>query len=74
MISSQQRLAAYTDQLGKLVAELDELKRLRDQVKKAELLLCNSRQTAEQQRARSRRKPRASSGANYYRLRWSRCL
>jgi hypothetical protein len=74
MISYQRRLAAYTDQFAKLVAELDELKRLRERVKKAELLLCTSQQTAEQKRARSQRKPRDSSSANYYRLRLSRCL
>jgi hypothetical protein len=74
MISSQQRLAAYTDQFAKLVAELDELQRLRERVKKAELLLCTLRQTAEQKKASSRRKPRDSSSANYYRLRCSRRL
>jgi hypothetical protein len=70
MISYQRRLAAYTDQFAKLVAELDELERLRERIKKAELLLCTSRQTAEQKRDCSRRTPRASSSANYYRLRW----
>jgi hypothetical protein len=74
MISYQQRLAAFTDQFAKLVAELDELERLRERVKKAELLLCTSRQTAKHKRACSRRKACDSSSADYYRLRWSRCL
>jgi hypothetical protein len=73
MISYQQRLAAYTDQFAKLVAELDELERLRERIKKAELLRCTLQQTAQQKRACSRRRPRDSSSANYYRLRWSRC-
>ena len=52
MISYQQRLAAFT----KLVAELNELELLREQVKKAELLLRSSRQTAVERRS-SRTKP-----------------
>ncbi len=73
MISRQQRGAAYTNQFARLVAEMDELKRLRERVKKAELLRCTL-QTARQKRACSRRKPRDSSSAKYYRLRWSRYL
>jgi hypothetical protein len=42
MIPDQQR-AAYTDQIARLVAELDELDRLRERVKNAELALCTSR-------------------------------
>jgi len=42
MISDEQRLA-YMDQVAKLVAELNELERLRERVKNAELSLCTSR-------------------------------
>jgi hypothetical protein len=42
MISDQQRLA-YMDQIAKLVAEWDELERLRERVKNVELSLCTSR-------------------------------
>jgi hypothetical protein len=68
MISYQERLAACTDQVAKLVADMDELERLRERVKKTELLFCTLRR-AEQKRAGGRRKPRDSSSANYYRLR-----
>jgi hypothetical protein len=37
MVSYQQRLAAHAEMLGKLVTDLNELKRLRELVKKAEL-------------------------------------
>jgi hypothetical protein len=39
MVSYQEHLAAHTETLTKLVAELKELKRLRERVKKAELSL-----------------------------------
>jgi hypothetical protein len=43
MIFDHQRLAAQADQIAKLVAEWDELERLRERVKNAELSLCTSR-------------------------------
>jgi len=39
MVSYQEHLAAHTEMLAKLIAELNELKRLRERVKKAELSL-----------------------------------
>ena len=58
MISYQQRPASYNDLLAKLVADMDELERLRGQLKKAELLLRISRRTvAEQKNRRVQRVP-----------------
>ncbi len=75
MISRLQRLAAHTDHFAKLVAELDELERLRERVKKAELLTLHPlRPMAKQKKACSRRKPRDGSRSNHYRSGGSRCL
>jgi hypothetical protein len=41
----QEHLAAYTEMLAQLIAELNELKRLRERVKQAELSLRPSERT-----------------------------
>jgi hypothetical protein len=46
MVSYQERLAAHTEMLAKLVTDLNELKQLRERVKKAELSLRPSGRTA----------------------------
>jgi hypothetical protein len=57
----QEHLAAYTEMLAQLIAELNELKRLRERVKQAELSLRPSGRTAAT-------KPRYRAGADRPRL------
>jgi hypothetical protein len=57
----QEHLAAHTEMLAQLIAELNELKRLRERVKQAELSLRPSGRTAAT-------KPRYRAGADRPRL------
>ena len=57
MVRYQEHVAARTEMLAKLIAELNELKRLRERVKQAELSLRPSGRTAAT-------KPRYRAGAD----------